>query len=363
MELTVNTKEEYRNNTFTLKCINIAGLIYSGAWLLNVAGIFIIDSKIMNTGMIGTILFLISGYIVGHTAGLNRRCTKYLLLFILIAMLTFVTSMLSYHTTMFMIFPMIYSVQYHNKRVSQYIYILTCIGFFVSVFLGFRVGVCDANMLLLTTGTSAFHIEQLKSGEFLINTNYFQLFLFYVFPRCMILTAVVPLQNYIVNEIQNKTIREMEARRMMEIDGLTGLYNRNKYLQMMTDHYSKSSNVAVIYCDINNLKTTNDSMGHEYGDLLITGMADVLKDFRSEQIMLYRIGGDEFIAIIDNPQPGQAEKIARQIRREAVGKDVGQGVSLSVAIGVAQGAGINAEQVISKADERMYKEKANIKGS
>ena len=67
----------------------------------------------------------------------------------------------------------------------------------------------------------------------------------------MILTALIPLQNYITGEMQKKTAREIEARRMVEIDGLTGLYNRNKYMTMIKEYYPKCKKIAVIYCDLN----------------------------------------------------------------------------------------------------------------
>lgn len=357
----IDENDEYKSNAFTLKCIKIAALIYLGSWFLNIIGIFIIDSKIMNMGMIGTVIFLAGSHIVGYLAGLEKPMTKYLLLLCLISMLTFFSIILSYHTTMFMLFPMIYSVQYHSKKVTTYIYILTCIGFFVSVFLGFHIGVCDANMLLLTTNTTAECIEELTEGSFSINTSYFLLFLFYVFPRCMILTALIPLQNHITTEIQQKTAREIEARRLMEMDALTGLYNRNKYLSMIKEYYPTCRTIAVIYCDLNNLKTVNDSKGHESGDLLIIGMANVLKKFNSKHCCTYRIGGDEFVTILENPMPHQAEQLIEKIKKEAEEKEVAKGISLSVAVGLAQGSCVSVEHIINEADVKMYEEKACMK--
>lgn len=360
-QIIAERNDEYKENLFTLKCIRIAAAVALGSGLLNVLGVFIIDKYIMGTAVIGAVIFLSISHLVGFTIGMERACTKYILLFFLIAMLTFFGTLLSYHTTMFMLFPMIYSITYHSKRVTMFIYVLTCIGFLVSVFVGFRVGICDANMLLLTTSKTEVYIEKLREGNLTINTGYFVLFLYYVFPRCMILTALIPLQNYITGEMQKKTAREIEARRMVEIDGLTGLYNRNKYMTMIKEYYPKCKKIAVIYCDLNNLKVTNDTKGHETGDLLIIGMAKLLKKFNSEHCLTYRIGGDEFVTIIDNPMSGQAEQLAEMIKNETDKIEVEQGIPLSAAIGFSQGNGESLEEVINAADEHMYAQKAFMK--
>lgn len=353
--------DEYKGNQYTLNCIKTTFLIALISWGLNVAGVFIIDDRIMNISLLGGLIFLAVSHGIGYLAGLDKSYTKYLLLFCLIAMLTFFGTMLSYHTTMFMLFPMVYSVQYHSKKVTAFIYVLTCIGFFVTVFVGFQVGICDANMLLLTTDTTPVYIEALQAGDFTINTDYFVLFLYYVFPRCMILTALIPLLNYIAREMENKTEREIEARRLVEIDGLTGLYNRNKYLDMVENYYPGCKNIAVVYCDLNNLKVMNDSKGHESGDQLLIDMADVLRKFNNKKCLTYRIGGDEFVMILENPKPHQAEQLKEKIQKDAEEQEKRQGSPLSVAVGLAEGPGSQVEEIIHAADEQMYAEKAQMK--
>lgn len=352
---------EEKKNKFTLRCIKIATVIYTIAWILNILGIFIIDSKIMNSGMIGTIIFLSLSVLFEHATDLGNPHAKYILIFFLISMVTFFSTILTYHTTMFMLFPMIYCIQYHSKKVTVYTYVLTCIGFLISVFVGFRVGVCDANMLLLTTDTTSVYADKLVQGSFDINNSYFPLFLFYIFPRCLILAALIPLQNHITAEIKDKTVREIETRRLVEIDGLTGLYNRNKYIDMLSGHYHSCNNIAVIYCDLNNLKKVNDTNGHEYGDILIIGIANILKKYTSIQCNTYRLGGDEFVTILENPKSGQGLKLFNDIKEDIDKCELEGGLVLSVAIGLAEGVGDNVEDIINKADELMYKDKARMK--
>ena len=95
------------------------------------------------------------------------------------------------------------------------------------------------------------------------------------------------------------------------IDGLTGVNNRNsymEYLQILEDKIISDPGLVftVIVFDINQLKMINDDFGHDQGDKLIIEVAkEILQVFGGNRI--YRVGGDEFVAILDDPDP--TEKI------------------------------------------------------
>lgn len=80
---------------------------------------------------------------------------------------------------------------------------------------------------------------------------------------------------------------------LAEIDGMTGVYNRSKYLDVISNSYREESNIAVIFWDINNLKVVNDNMGHEHGDKMIVTMAESLKKIVTDSAKAYRVGGDD----------------------------------------------------------------------
>ncbi len=88
--------------------------------------------------------------------------------------------------------------------------------------------------------------------------------------------------------------------RLGNMDSLTGLYNRNKYNNDIANSYtSTSENIAVMYLDLDNMKSINDSFGHSIGDKLLIATAKILKEtFVGANI--YRIGGDEFVVICCN---------------------------------------------------------------
>ncbi|ARQ44973.1 bifunctional diguanylate cyclase/phosphodiesterase [Oxalobacter formigenes OXCC13] len=94
-------------------------------------------------------------------------------------------------------------------------------------------------------------------------------------------------------------------------DALTGLGNRNKYIQFlhkMEEGHPKS--VGIVFLDINGLKEANDKYGHDYGDQLIVKTADILNTVFNDNV--FRIGGDEFIAF------------GLDIAREAFDRDIGR---------------------------------------
>ncbi len=82
------------------------------------------------------------------------------------------------------------------------------------------------------------------------------------------------------------------------MDVLTGLNNRRAYENCLVG-ISPESDVCAVFCDVNSLKTVNDTMGHEEGDKLIKKMADILREVFSEK-EIFRISGDEFVVILQN---------------------------------------------------------------
>ena len=147
---------------------------------------------------------------------------------------------------------------------------------------------------------------------------------------------------------------------MAEIDGMTGLYNRSKYLDVTSGSYKKEEQVAVIFWDINFLKKINDTIGHEAGDKLIISVAESIRNVTSDDDCGYRIGGDEFILIM---RGGTEKSVRRKIQEwEKVLENMQKSVEfpLSVSCGYAFGKGEDLENVINTADQMMYENKRII---
>ncbi|MBO6241173.1 MAG: GGDEF domain-containing protein [Butyrivibrio sp.] len=142
---------------------------------------------------------------------------------------------------------------------------------------------------------------------------------------------------------------------LSNVDMLTGVFNRNcmnvnvDELALKLEFNPKPFNVA--FCDLNGLKTINDTGGHDQGDKLLVYAANVLKEvFPTDKI--YRAGGDEFTVISFDTEKDFEEKIKR-LREKASDPEW-----LHFAIGYYHDSDSgNLRLAMRYADERMYKDK------
>ena len=151
------------------------------------------------------------------------------------------------------------------------------------------------------------------------------------------------------------------------IDGLTGLNNRTSYTEFLQKLEKRILDepklvFSVVVFDINQLKIVNDDYGHDMGDKLIIGISqDITKVFDKKQV--YRVGGDEFVAIVDEANPSEKTKavkdiIARKNAESPLFHDSGVGIGLSIGY-----ATYDAEkdrtysEVFHRADNAMYADK------
>ena len=151
------------------------------------------------------------------------------------------------------------------------------------------------------------------------------------------------------------------------IDGLTGLNNRTSYMEFLQKLEKRILDepklvFSVVAFDINQLKIVNDDYGHDMGDKLIIGISqDITKVFDKKQV--YRVGGDEFVAIVDEANPSEKTKavkdiIARKNAESPLFHDSGVGIGLSIGY-----ATYDAEkdrtysEVFHRADNAMYADK------
>lgn len=137
-------------------------------------------------------------------------------------------------------------------------------------------------------------------------------------------------------------------------DPLTELLNRRSFYSDL-DKYKKR-NLIVLSMDLNNLKKYNDTNGHDAGDLAIKTSAKCMSKTFGHIGIVYRTGGDEFMAIFINKSSEQLEKMIFNFREEL------SKTEYEVACGYAKyKPGDNIESVIKAADENMYVNKKTLK--
>ena len=170
-------------------------------------------------------------------------------------------------------------------------------------------------------------------------------------------------------DIQNACMRGLEHlfkhiqlekinQRLEEVynhDPMTGLYNRMAYTEMIAPAYEKYKAEKVACClaffDANNFKEINDTMGHEFGDLLLKRIADILLDNLPEGGYAYRFGGDEFVVFF----PYATEQKAEAYRKAFL--EASKKYEISVSIGVVvtdPEADLGLDDYLAKADILMY---------
>lgn len=131
-------------------------------------------------------------------------------------------------------------------------------------------------------------------------------------------------------------------------DALTGIYNR-RWLYKKTEQILKKQEVGIIFCDIDNFKTLNDTKGHDYGDDVLQKTAEIMRRELNGYGYACRYGGEELVGLV--VECGRIEGLAEKIL-EAVRKEINITMSIGLAVGDSKG-----EDIIKLADKRMYTSK------
>ncbi|WP_026521005.1 GGDEF domain-containing protein [Butyrivibrio sp. VCB2001] len=165
---------------------------------------------------------------------------------------------------------------------------------------------------------------------------------------------------FTTRNVDDERQREERLVRIAMTDELTRLFNRRSYEEDLAE-YEKNGldkDFVILSADVNGLKRVNDTMGHAGGDELLKGAAECLLLGIASKGKVYRIGGDEFAAILHTGDP---EEVKRDIE-SYVDKWSGQySDKLSISIGYATHADNESLDIVGlekKADNEMYQAKA-----
>ncbi len=160
-----------------------------------------------------------------------------------------------------------------------------------------------------------------------------------------------------------ETVKELAdmRTRFAYYDQLTGVKNRHAYVEKLEElEKTKPAHFCIIMADLNGLKQTNDSLGHDAGDELILGAAECIGKAFDHIDNIYRIGGDEFCIITDGTKE-EAERCAKELNRYTAEWKGTKGSTLSICYGIADGTGMtDINAVIKQADQEMYTSKRNF---
>ena len=164
---------------------------------------------------------------------------------------------------------------------------------------------------------------------------------------------------YTIQNIDNEKRREEHLMRISLTDELTRLYNRRCYEEDVTIYKTQplEDDFVILSIDVNGLKIANDTKGHAAGDELLRGTADCLVSTIGALGKVYRVGGDEFLAVL---KTDRYNEIRDEINEKAAAFRGAYVEGISLAVGYAAHK-IHPDADVSEleklADSMMYTEK------
>jgi diguanylate cyclase (GGDEF)-like protein len=188
-----------------------------------------------------------------------------------------------------------------------------------------------------------------------------QAIMFAVAPGLLILGTVLSLRI-----LQQRKREDDRVRHIAFHDDLTSLPNRlmltQRLDQALSRHRRAATKLAILYINLDRFKVINDSLGHEVGDVLLRQVADRLRTQMREGDTLSRVGGDEFVVLIENYENSIDISACAQRLVEQLGLPYALGnkdchVTLSIGISIFPGDGSDSQALLKAADMAMYRAK------
>ncbi|MEE2732844.1 MAG: diguanylate cyclase [Pseudomonadota bacterium] len=180
-----------------------------------------------------------------------------------------------------------------------------------------------------------------------------------------------------VNQNLDKIVRQrteeleeanLQLKELSIKDGLTGLYNRRHFDELLKTEYQRSfrekSTITVLMMDIDHFKKLNDRYGHQCGDECLKRFARVVADaLRRPPDFVARYGGEEFVALLPGTDEAGGQVVAENIRAAVASIAVeweGQSITMTTSIGVASRVPSDrhdSESLLKTADANLYQAK------
>jgi diguanylate cyclase (GGDEF)-like protein len=186
-------------------------------------------------------------------------------------------------------------------------------------------------------------------------------------------TACIERQILKAEQYINESSAVIEAKRLTSAlkessvrDQMTGLYNRRfleEYLEtLIAGNMRKGGQIGLLMCDLDFFKEVNDKLGHDAGDAVLKETASVIYRNARAADLVIRFGGEEFLVIVKDAKPGDAEEVAERIRKKIEATKVktsGQIVQKTISIGYSEFPTDtqNFWEAVKYADIALYKAK------
>lgn len=171
---------------------------------------------------------------------------------------------------------------------------------------------------------------------------------------------------FVFTDVSYERERLKNLQKLADYDILTNLHNRRCGMEILDIWISEKRNFILSFLDIDNVKFVNDRFGHLEGDRYIIYISDKIREFSSDAIVC-RIGGDEFMMLVENWNIDEAQKRLEALQDDLLScnRDEGdicyeQSISYGI-IQVDQNNTFTPSELLSLADEKMYEYKRAYK--
>ncbi len=187
--------------------------------------------------------------------------------------------------------------------------------------------------------------------------------------------AIIEVARDISERLQIEELLNENERRLHHLahhDALTNLPNRLLFEDRLKQALSKARRsrrqVALLFLDLDHLKAINDNLGHDYGDLLLIDIAKRLSQCVRESDTVARMGGDEFLILLEEIESlemieATAQRICSALTHELSKGDFTQTISASIGISIYPEDATTAPGMMKNADRAMYRVKESGKGN
>ncbi len=334
--------------------------------LLNEFDVFKIDKVLMRVCML-TALFIVAVpiFLCFYKKTSDKPWVKFLSISLVSALCFFEYTFLSLHAMMLVVLPLILSTQYKNKVVTRIATAgsLTCS--LIAPLVGYGTGVWgqDHFFSYLAKLFQNYELTEVATARN-PSTDIMEIILFIELPMSLIIVSFALIMFFVTDNNIKGLESQQNYLRLSREDKLTGLLNQSCY-QDFINNVEEDITVGVIFFDINKMKATNDTMGHTYGDLLITRSAQSILNVVDDKSIAFRIGGDEFLLIskansVDEIIKKQAQWKNSLYQINLENKEKFLGLECDVASGYSFGNLLDIQTLVREADEYMYKTKPNM---
>lgn len=178
-------------------------------------------------------------------------------------------------------------------------------------------------------------------------------------------TYIGTIMDVTQEEIKNKELKQLAHR-----DQLTGLYNKTTFKKRVIKYIQedgKNHTKVLLFIDLDNFKTANDTFGHAFGDKLLVGVGEVIKKVFRQGDICGRLGGDEFAILMKNVTDTKiVEEKAKRLNYEILRRSTDLGFSkgtCSIGVTIEPAGQDDYEQIVANGDTAMYKAKETGKAT